>query len=69
MTAIAEARESPFPDAWRCRTCRWWDGPPYNGCQMSVNRERRKFGVGSGDGDVATDPDFGCIQWQAKDVK
>lgn len=25
--ASGELSIPPFPDAWRCRTCRWWDGP------------------------------------------
>lgn len=62
----AEARRIVEAGSGRCATCRWWGGPPYNGCQMSMDRERRKFGVGSEDGDVATDPDFGCIQWEGK---
>jgi hypothetical protein len=53
----------------RCDTCRWWDGPPYKGCQLSMMPERRKFAVGSGDGDVTTEPDFGCVQWEAKKDK
>lgn len=66
-----------------CRDCKWWDNPPYWGdyphwgdypdrrCWRACGqpKDRALFEVWAVDcDDVATAPDFGCVQWQAREV-
>lgn len=70
----------PFPDAWRCRACRWWErdsvssegsGGAGECARVKLSNASEDAGalatlVGEGDS-LLTTADFGCIQWQHRE--
>lgn len=63
----------PFPDAWRCRTCRWWENDE-EAFEITNKKECLRMTEGENPAVEAyqgvslwTLPDFGCIQWEAKE--
>lgn len=65
----------------RCATCKWWQGKDefrkgWRYCELAsswdaepLHEEALAFGVHAPDArvGVVTSPDFGCVQWEAKD--
>ncbi len=50
-----------------CDTCKWWQSPPTSEGEAGLClHEHRRFGPAGHCGAlVATDADFGCVQWEA----
>lgn len=61
-----------FPEAWRCRTCRWWTKPACQDCVGDFPGFGQCMAANPGlaqvthDGELLTAPDFACIEWEAK---
>lgn len=72
----------PFPDAWRCRACRWWERcDPGHWPVRGQSGEWGECGLVDREGEAseavpvqafttesfACRADFGCIQWEPKE--